>query len=136
VHLVLYEGVCGLCDGLVRFLLEHDARGIFTFASLQSGVAKDLVERFGADPNELSSLYVVADYRGSRTRMFRRSSAALFLAAQLGWPWRAAVGMRVLPTAILDRTYGVVARRRYRLFGRFERCLIPRPEFRHRFIDV
>ena len=135
-HLVLYDGVCGLCDGLVQFLLEHDARGMFAFASLQSGMARELVERFGRDPDELSTFYVVEDYHGNGARMSSRSSAALFVAARLPWPWRAAVVLRVLPRRIRDRAYGLVARSRYRLFGRFERCLMPRPEFRHRFIDT
>ena len=67
--------------------------------------------------------------------MFSRSSAALFVAGQLGWPWKAAVLARVLPTAFLDHVYNVVARNRYRMFGRFEQCLTPRPEFRGRFVE-
>jgi predicted DCC family thiol-disulfide oxidoreductase YuxK len=95
-----------------------------------------MVERFGGNPNELTSFYVVANYRADRARMFSRSGAALFVAGELGWPWKAMVLMRVLPTAILDRIYDVVARTRYRVFGRFEHCLTPRPEFRRRFIDA
>ncbi len=94
-----------------------------------------MVERFGGDPNELTSFYVLANYRTNHARMFSRSSAALFVAGQLGWPWRAAVLMRVLPTAILDHVYNVVARNRYRVFGRYEQCLTPRPEFRSRFVE-
>jgi predicted DCC family thiol-disulfide oxidoreductase YuxK len=135
-HLVRYDGVCGLCSRLLQFLLKHDRRAVFTFASLQSAVGRALVERFGGDPNELTSFYVLANYRADDARMFSRNSAALFVAGELGGPWKVAVLMRVLPTAILDRIYDVVARNRYRLFGRFEHCLIPRPEFRHRFIDA
>lgn len=135
-HLVLYDGVCGLCNHLLQFLLEHDHRAVFMFASLQSATGKATVERFGGDPNELTSFYVLANYRADDARMFSRSSAALFVAGELGWPWKVAVLMRVLPTAILDRIYDVVARIRYRLFGRFEHCLTPRPEFRRRFIDA
>ena len=67
--------------------------------------------------------------------MFSRSSAALFVAGELGWPWKAAVLLRVLPAAVLDRVYDVVARNRYRVFGRYEQCLMPRPEFRSRFVE-
>jgi predicted DCC family thiol-disulfide oxidoreductase YuxK len=95
-----------------------------------------MVERFGGNPNELTSFYVLANYRADHARIFSRSGAALFVAGELGWPWKVAVLMRVLPTAILDRIYEVVARTRYRLFSRFERCLTPRPEFRRRFIDL
>jgi predicted DCC family thiol-disulfide oxidoreductase YuxK len=134
-HLVLYDGVCGLCSRLLQFLLEHDRRAVFSFASLQSGVGRELVERFGGDPNELASFRVLADYRTNRAQMFSRSRAALFVAGQLGWPWKAAVFARVLPAGFLDHAYNLVARNRYRLFGRFEQCLIPRPEFRGRFIQ-
>jgi predicted DCC family thiol-disulfide oxidoreductase YuxK len=134
-HLVLYDGVCGLCSRLLQFLLEHDRRAAFTFASLQSAVGRTILERFGGDPNELASFHVLANYRGTKPQMFSRSSAALFVAGELGWPWKMAGLMRVLPTSILDHVYNVVARNRYRVFGRDEQCLTPRPEFRDRFVE-
>jgi predicted DCC family thiol-disulfide oxidoreductase YuxK len=135
-HLVLYDGVCGLCSHLLQFVLARDDRSVFTFASLQSPTGKAIVERFGGNSNELTSFHVVANYRADQARMLSRSGAALFVAGELGWPWKAAVLMRVLPTPVLDRMYDSVARTRYRLFGRFEQCLTPRPEFRSRFIDA
>jgi predicted DCC family thiol-disulfide oxidoreductase YuxK len=77
----------------------------------------------------------LANYRTDRSRTLARSKAALFVAGQLGWPWKAAVIARVLPGGVLDRAYDVIARNRYRVFGRFEQCLAPRPEFRGRFIE-
>jgi predicted DCC family thiol-disulfide oxidoreductase YuxK len=135
-HLVLYDGVCGLCNRLLQFLLAHDRRAAFTFASLQSAIGKSTVEHFGGNPDELTSFHVLANYRTGHARLLSRGRAALFVAGELGWPWKAAVLMRVVPTAILDRMYDVVARNRYRLFGRFEHCLAPRPEYRRRFIDA
>jgi len=132
---VLYDGVCGLCNRLLQFLLQRDHRSVFTFASLQSAAGKAMVERFGGDPDELTSFYVLANYQADHARMFNRSGAALFVLGELGWPWKVAVVMRVLPAAFLDRIYDVVARTRYRLFGRFEHCLTPQPEFQRRFID-
>jgi predicted DCC family thiol-disulfide oxidoreductase YuxK len=132
---VLYDGVCGLCNRLLQFLLKHDRRGVFAFASLQSDVGKAMVARFGGDPDELTSFYAVANYRASHAQIFGRSRAALFVAGELGWPWKAAVALRVLPRPMLDRLYDAVARTRYRLFGRFDHCLIPPAEFRRRFID-
>lgn len=134
-HLVLYDGVCGLCSRLLQFVLRHDRRAVFTFASLQSATGRAMVERCGGNPHELTSFYVLANYRTSDARMFSRSSAALFVARELGWPWKAAGLMRVLPTAILDRVYDVIARSRYRLFGRYAQCLTPTPEFRSRFVE-
>jgi predicted DCC family thiol-disulfide oxidoreductase YuxK len=135
IHVVLYDGACGLCSSLVQFLLSHDRHGVFSFASLQSAVGKSLVERSGGNPCELASFYVVANYRTGASRAFTRGDAALFVADALGWPWRAAQIGRLVPRAIRDRAYDLVARSRYRVFGRYERCLVPRPEFRNRFID-
>ena len=134
-HLVLYDGVCGLCDRLVGFLLEHDRRAVFTFTSLQSETGRAVVGRFGANPDDLATFYVLTDYRSSRARFLSRSRAALFVAGELAWPWKAAVVARILPKAILDRVYDVVARNRYRVFGRHDQCLAPRPEFRNRFVE-
>jgi predicted DCC family thiol-disulfide oxidoreductase YuxK len=135
LHLVLYDGVCGLCSRLLQFLLLHDHRHVFSFASLQSRVGQSFIERSGENPGELTSFYVVADYRTGASRVFTKSNAALFVAAELGWPWRAARLMRVVPLGIRDCVYDVVARSRYRLFGRYDRCLVPPAEFRRRFID-
>ncbi len=94
-----------------------------------------MVERCGGDPDELTSFYVLANYRTGQARMFSRGSAALFVAGELGWPWKVAVLLRVLPIAILDCVYDVVAQSRYRVFGRYEQCLTPRPEVRSRFVE-
>jgi predicted DCC family thiol-disulfide oxidoreductase YuxK len=136
-HLVLYDGVCGLCNRLLQFLLRHDRHRVFIFASLQSAVGRSIVEQSaGGNPAELTSFYVVADYQTAASSVFARSDAALFVAGALSWPWKAARWLRVVPQAARDRAYDVVARNRYRVFGRYDRCLVPSAEFRHRFIDV
>ena len=134
-HLVLYDGVCALCNGLVQFLLVHDRRGTFKFAALQGPTGQAMVTRFGADAEALTSLYVVKNYRTDGAVALTRSRAALFVVSQLGWPWKLARLIGVLPTVILDRAYDVVARTRYRIFGRYDQCLAPRPGFRDRFVD-
>ena len=134
-HLVLYDGVCGLCNRLLQFLLRHDHRAVFNFASLQSATGKAIVARWGGNPDELTSFYVLADFRTPEARIFMRSDAALFVAGQLGWPWKVMRVAGILPRALLNRLYDVVARTRYRVFGRFEQCPIPRPEFRSRFVE-
>ena len=134
-HVVLYDGVCALCSRLVQFLLRHDRHRVFSFASLQSAVGRSLVERSGGNPCELASVYVLANYQTAASRAFTTSDAALFVADALGWPWRAAQILRLIPRATRDHAYDVVARSRYRVFERYERCLIQRPEFRNRIID-
>jgi len=134
-HLVLYDGVCGLCNRLLQFLLLHDRREVFTFASLQSATGQAMVARAGGDPRDLSSFYVVANYRTPDAHVFTRSGAALFVADQLGWPWTVLRLFAVLPKVLLDRVYDFVATNRYRIFGRYDQCLVPRAEDRRRFID-
>src|SRR4029453_15341381 len=124
-----------LCSRLLQFLLRNDRRQVFSSASLQSAVGQSIVERSGGNPPELTSFYVVADYQKPASRVFTRSDAALFVAGALGWPWRAAELIRIVPQRIRDRAYDVVARSRYRVFGRYDRCLVPCPEFRCLFID-
>src|SRR5215469_11512820 len=133
-HLVLYDGVCGLCSRLLQFLLRQDRHGVFRFSSLQSRVGQSIVERSGRNPAELTSFYVVADYQTAASRVFTRSDAALFVAGALSWPWKAARLMRFVPQAVRDRAYDIVARSRYCVFGGYDRCLVPSPEFRRRFI--
>ena len=133
--MVLYDGLCGLCSRLLQFLLRHDRRCAFTFASLQSKVGQCMVERSGGVLGELTTFYVFADYRTATSRVFTRSDAALFVAGELGWPWRVMRLMRVVPKGVRDRAYDLVARSRYRVFGRYECCLMPCSEFRSRFID-
>src|SRR4051812_6852464 len=134
-HLVLYDGVCGLCSRLLQFLVRHDRRRVFSFASLQSTVGRSIVARSGGNTAPLTSFYRRAAFPTGGSRVFTRSDAALFVAAALGWPWSAARLIRFIPHAVRDRAYDVVARSRYRVFGRYDRCLVPRPEFRNRFID-
>ena len=134
-HLVLYDGVWGLCNRLLQFLLRHDDRRVFRFASLQSAVGQATVERSGGNPGDLTSFYVVANYQTPAARAVTKSDAALFVASELGWPWRVTRWLRWLPKGIRDRVYDLIARHRYRVFGRYDRCLIPSPQFRGRFID-
>jgi predicted DCC family thiol-disulfide oxidoreductase YuxK len=134
-HLVLYDGVCGLCNRLVRFVLAHDRREVFRYASLQSAIGTSMVERWGGDPKALSSFYVIADFRTPHARVFTRSDATMFVAGQLGWPWRVIRAGALAPKPVRDAIYDLVGRMRYRIFGRYEACPVMPAEFRNRFIE-
>ena len=134
-HLVLYDGVCGLCDRMLQFLLRHDRRAVFRFASLQSETGKAMVARWGGDPEDLTSFYVVADFQTEKEYAVTRSDAVLFVVRQLGWPWNLALAGSVLPRPLRNRMYDAIARSRYRVFGRYEQCLIPTEESRSRFVE-
>lgn len=136
LHLVLFDGVCGVCRRSIQFILQRDRARVFDFASLQSDTGRAIVQRFGSNPDELTSMYVVAHYRTAGAVAYTRARAALFVARSLGWPWKAAGLLSVLPIPLLNAAYDFVARNRYRIFGRHEHCVLPRSEDRNRFIDV
>ena len=134
--IVLYDGVCGLCNRLVQFLLKRDTHDRFRFASLQSNFANDLLTHHRFDPHDLDTVYVVNDYGQPNQSLLARSDAILYMLAQLGGPWRLAGIGRVLPKVFRDAVYKVVARNRYRVFGKHEACMLPEPRHRARFLDI
>lgn len=133
--ILLYDGVCGLCNRLVRFVLRRDREGHFRFAQLQGRFARAVLERHGRDADRLDTMYVVEDPEGPEERLRERARAALFVAERLGWPWRLAGLLGVLPTPVLDLGYRAVAASRYRLFGRRESCPLPEPGWAERFVE-
>jgi predicted DCC family thiol-disulfide oxidoreductase YuxK len=135
-HLLLYDGVCGFCNGVVRFIVARDRAGQFHFASLQSPVAGTYLRPFGIQPADLNTFVLIANYQQPNATASAKATAMLFLAETLGWPWRIATVARIAPMAFLDRAYDFVARNRYLIAGRRDSCLVPRPDVRARFLDM
>jgi predicted DCC family thiol-disulfide oxidoreductase YuxK len=133
--LLLYDGVCGLCRRLVRFVLRRDARGQVRFAALQGPLAAELLRRHGRDAGDLDAVCLVSDYGSPGERLHVKARAVLRAAGALGGLWRAARALEILPTRLLDAAYDLVAARRYRWFGRSESCLAAPAEHRSRFLD-
>src|SRR5262245_23335704 len=134
-HLLLYDGVCALCSGTVQFVLQHDSKRLFDIAALQSDAARKALQPFQLTPDDLDTFYVITDYRGPAPSVLARARAVLFLAIALGWPWRAAGILRIVPLGVLNAGYNLMARTRYRIFGHRDQCFVPQPEYRDRFID-
>ncbi|MBK8172127.1 MAG: DUF393 domain-containing protein [Sandaracinaceae bacterium] len=134
--LILYDGVCGLCNHFVQFIVKRDPLGIFKYASIQSDTGRKILTRRGRDPNVLDTVIVVLEYDTPSERILIKSRAGLFVLKSLGWPWKALNVVAFLPTAFLDFFYGLVANNRYKLFGKHDTCRIPTPAERKRFIDV
>jgi len=134
--IVLYDGVCGLCNHLVQFLLKRDKRNRFRFASLQSEFAQAAMIRHGVDPHDLDTVYVVKDHNQPAETLLARSDAILYMLKQLGGIWSVARVGRVLPQTLRDAIYKIVARNRYRVFGKHESCMLPEPQHRARFLDT
>lgn len=133
--IILYDGVCGLCNRLVQFVLKRDQRDYFRFASLQSNMASTTLQRHDRDPHDLDTVYVVVDYGQPAERLLARSDAIMFLLNRLGGVWKLATLGKVLPRSLRDAMYELVATNRYRVFGKFESCMLPEPKHRAKFLD-
>jgi predicted DCC family thiol-disulfide oxidoreductase YuxK len=133
---VLYDGVCGLCDRLNQFLLPRDHHGRLLFAPLQSPLARMTLEQYGKPVDDLDTVWVIANWRTKEERLLSRSQAILHTLAELRGGWRLlAKAGAIVPVPVADVAYNLVARHRYRIFGRFDACIVPRPEWRNRFLD-
>ena len=133
---VLYDGVCGLCNRLVRFLIERDRRDRFRFASLQSAFAQDVLARHGKDSRDLDAMYLVLNHGRESEAVLPKGQAALRALWILGGFWKASAALGILPAAVLDFGYDFIARRRYRWFGKHESCPVPEPRHREKFIEI
>lgn len=126
---LVFDGVCGLCNASVDFVIKHDRRRVFRFTPSQSASGRRLLERFGVDPEDVQSVYLV---EGGRIKA--RSTAALLVARRLGFPWALASVFLLVPRPLRDLVYGWIARNRYRWFGKQETCRLPNAEERSRFL--
>ena len=134
-RVVLYDGVCGFCNGSVRWLIERDPEARLRYAPLQGETAAALRARHPEIPTELDTI-VFVEVRPGDERVWLRSSAVFRVMRELGAPWRWIGCLRWLaPAALWDVAYRAFARRRYRWFGRLEACPIPSPALRARFLD-
>ena len=129
--ILLFDGVCTLCDRSVQFILDHDSQEAFRFASLQSAVGRQLLESRSLDPDRLDSVVLI-----DGAEAHERSEAAWRIAARLDAPWRWAAAGRWIPRIIRDWLYDRIAMNRYRWFGTREACRMPRPGERERFLDA
>jgi predicted DCC family thiol-disulfide oxidoreductase YuxK len=134
--IVLYDGVCGLCNGAVQFLLKRDRHDRLRFASLQSDFAATLLGRHGVDHHDLDTVYVVLNPGEANEALLAKSDAFLQLAKVIGGVWGIARLGKIIPRPIRNWLYDFVARHRYQVFGKYEACMLPDPRHKHKFIEV
>ena len=132
-QVLLYDGLCGFCNKSVQTILQHDRRGTMRFAALQSAYGEAVKSRHPELQN-VDSVVLVECLRDDTERVFIRSDAALRIAAYLGGWWKLLLAFRVVPRAVRDFFYDLFARYRYRLFGKYDQCLVPSPDVRSRFV--
>jgi predicted DCC family thiol-disulfide oxidoreductase YuxK len=127
---VLFDGVCNLCNGFVQFLVPRDPERTFRFASLQSDVGQELLAERGLPTDDLESLVLIEG-----DDCYVKSSAVLRIAAHLGGVYGLLPPLRFVPRRVRDQIYDFVAARRYRWFGRKDRCTVPDGDTASRFLD-
>src|SRR5262245_51028217 len=128
--IVLFDGMCKFCDASVNFILDRDRAGRVRFAALQSATGQAFLRRFGLPAERFASLVLVEG-----GRVWQRSTAALRIARHLDGLWPAATVLLAVPPFLRDAAYDVLARNRYRWFGRLDACRVPTQEVRQRFLD-
>lgn len=127
--ILLFDGVCNLCNGTVQFILRADRKQVFRFASLQSEIGQQLLHTAAYHGPPLDSVVLIKDQK-----VFTHSEAVLEIARLLGGGWALLYGFKVIPKAWRDRIYTWIAQNRYRWFGKKEQCMIPSPELKERFL--
>jgi predicted DCC family thiol-disulfide oxidoreductase YuxK len=130
VNIVFYDGVCGLCDRTVQFLLKRDTAQRFKFAPLQGETAGQRTDL----PADMRSIVFVANLGTAQEQLYFRSEAVLRILGCLGGFWRVVSWLRLIPRPLRDAIYDAIATRRYRWFGKFDACRVPSPELRGRFL--
>jgi predicted DCC family thiol-disulfide oxidoreductase YuxK len=128
--LVMFDGVCNLCNGLIIFLIPRDPKGVFVFTPLQSEPAKKILkENTILDPNQLESVVVIVN-----GRVYQKSKAVIQIFRRLSFPWKILVAGDLLPQSITDCIYDFVGKNRYKWFGRKDKCMLPTPDLLSRFL--
>jgi predicted DCC family thiol-disulfide oxidoreductase YuxK len=128
-QIILFDGVCHFCHGSVQFIMKRDSTCVFSFAPLQGRTGKELIESYDI-PKNLDSLVLI-----DGDSFYVKSTAVLRICSNLRAPWKLLSALLVVPSPIRDKVYDVVAKNRYKWFGKKEICTIPPPEVRKRFLD-
>ncbi len=129
--IILFDGVCNLCNNAVNFIIEHDKKDVFRFASLQSEIGKKLTSERGIDSEELDSIVLIEP----GVAYFKKSTAALEISKELSGGYSMLKYFSFLPEGLRDGVYGLIANNRYKWFGKKESCMIPTPKLKAKFLD-
>lgn len=128
-NIILFDGVCNFCDSSVNFIIDRDKKNIFKFAALQSEKGQELLDYFKLPKDDFDSFIFVAN-----NKAYKKSSAALEISKRLGGLWIVFYPLVIIPKFIRDFLYSLIAKNRYRLFGKKDACRIPTPEFKQKFL--
>jgi len=127
--LILFDGVCNLCNGSVRFVIAHDPEARLTFASLQSDEGQRVLRDLGLPTADFDSFVYI-----NGGHVYQRSAGALHVLKDLAGPWKLMYAFIVVPRPLRDFIYDLISKYRYRWFGKLDACIVPTPELRKRFL--
>lgn len=129
-NIILFDGVCNLCNGAVNFIIDHDKNGRFKFAALQSDFGQKTLKELGYNTEEFDSMILI-----SNGKVHQKSSAALRIARYLNGLWPLLYVFIIIPPFLRHGVYNVIAKNRYKWWGKRDQCRIPTPELRQRFVE-
>ena len=129
-QIILFDGVCNLCNSSVQFIIKRDKKDIFRFAALQSDIGQELVRKRGIDTSMVDSIILIQP----EVAYYVKSDAALRIARSLSGLWPALWIFLWLPSGLRDLVYDLVAKNRYKVFGKRDACMIPTPELKEKFL--
>ena len=129
--LILFDGVCNLCNSSVQYVIKHDKKNVFMFTALQSDIGKDLIKRFNIDTEKTDSILLYSP----ENSMASKSTAALKIAKHLGFPQSLMSVFFIIPPFIRNWVYDYIAKNRYKWYGKKEACMVPTPELKSRFLE-
>ena len=128
--IILFDGVCNLCNGAVQYVIEHDKNDVFMFAALQSDIGKKLMKERGIDASQIDSIILIEQ----GVAYYTKSTAALKIARSFGGIWQLAGVFQWIPEKIRDWVYDYIADNRYKWYGKKEACMVPTPELKTKFL--
>lgn len=129
MKIILFDGLCNLCNGSVQFIIKRDRLEVFKFASLQSEIGQSLLKQYGIQNDKIDSIVYIKD-----DKCLICSSAVLNILKDLGGIWRLWYGFIIIPKCIRDSAYNAIAKSRYKVFGKRESCMIPSERTTNRFL--
>ncbi|TAI48894.1 thiol-disulfide oxidoreductase DCC family protein [Flagellimonas allohymeniacidonis] len=127
---ILFDGVCNLCNGAIQFIIKRDKKDVFRYAALQSEIGKELIQERSIDTTKVDSIILIEP----GVAYFTKSDAALRIAQDFGGLWKGLALFTWIPKVFRDAIYDLIARNRYKWFGRKDACMIPTPELQAKFL--
>ncbi|AZU62052.1 thiol-disulfide oxidoreductase DCC family protein [Neobacillus mesonae] len=128
-RIILFDGVCNFCNSSVQFIIKRDPKGHFKFASLQGEIGQQLLNQHGLN-SKMDSFVLIED-----DNIFFESTAVLRVCRKLKGGWKLLAGLFIVPSPLRNSIYKIIAKNRYKWFGKKDSCMLPRPEWRNRFLD-